>query len=125
MMNTGEAINHLMGLVGPNWKDRVDVEVEEGQECWCFVRYAFRLLGKDLPHDQYEARHYAEVVHDDPRPFDVVLFRSGLLGTRHVGLAINSREMIHAAEEAYGVSTIRLARLDRIGLLRHKDLLET
>ena len=88
------------------------------------VRYAFRLLDKDLPLDPHEARHLAVAVDDAPRPFDIAYFRFSSLEERHVGLVLDAGCMIHAADKTYGVSTIRMGRLRTVTLLRHKDLLE-
>lgn len=120
-MTTSEAQAQLMTLVGTPWQEHGDTE--NGMDCWGLVRYAFRFLGTELPLSAHEARRCSRVMHCVPQPFDVAYFRLGLLEKRHVGLILNSREMIHAADKIYGVSTVRLARLRNLTILRHRDLL--
>lgn len=122
-MTMGDAQAALMALIGTPWKEHSDTV--DGMDCWGFVRYAFRLLEKELPFNTHEARRCVEAVEGVPEPFDIAYFRFGFLEKRHVGLVLNRSEMIHAADETFGVSTIRLARLRDVTLLRHRDFIST
>lgn len=87
--------------------------IEEGFECWPFVRFCFAQMCVVLPEDIYEARMlFREVPKTDPywKPLDVVYCSNDPLIERHVGVKVDRRMMLHCSLATNGVARSEITR---------------
>lgn len=71
------------------------------EDCSSFVRKVFSSMGIELPRssrDQASDQRFVEVSKEEMRPGDLVFFRNTYRrGVSHVGLIVDSGQMIHAS----------------------------
>ena len=99
------AVGFALGAVGVPY--RWGGESRSGFDCSGLVRWAYRHVGLDLPHNSYALYGVGRrVTRSRMRPGDVLFFS----GLGHVGLYVGRGRMVHAPYTGKDVEVVSLSR---------------
>ena len=115
----------LSGLIGVPYCEK-GWSVHTGFGCWPFVHYVFHLRGVDLPVDVFKASGLFEKVEEPYQALDVIYFRLKPFIEDHVGVFVNSFELMHCSEAQNGVCRVSKShewvKLAKQGVYRMKKI---
>ena len=99
------AVKHALGAVGTPYRWGGE-SPSSGFDCSGLVRWAYRRVGIDLPHNSYALYGQGRSVRESRMEAGDILFFEGL---GHVGLYLGNGRMVHSPETGRSVEVVRLA----------------